>query len=154
MESLKQLFVKRVDLARNFYLPDKRDEDAGYDLRASFPDFFKESGRTINPGQRALIPTNLILSIPRGYYGRIAPRSGLAFKSGVDTLAGVIDSGYRAEVGVILLNTDKHDSFTVREGDRIAQLIIESCLTCDLIEVNELPSSERGEDGYGSTGMK
>jgi len=148
---IPQLFVRRADPSRNFYLPEKRSEDAGYDLKAALT---QQCGILIEPGERSLIPTNLVLSIPKGFYGRIAPRSGLAFKFGIDILAGVIDSGYRAEVGIIILNTDKRSLFQVKEGDRIAQLIIEPYLTCDMLEVHELSGSERGQGGFGSTGTR
>ena len=96
-------------------------------------------------------PTGISISIPRGYYGRVAPRSGLALRDGIDVLAGVIDAGYRGEVGVILINFgDK--SFAFRKGDRIAQLIIEKCHEVEWQEVDELNGTARGDDGFGSSG--
>jgi dUTP pyrophosphatase len=100
------------------------------------------------------VNTGIQIAIPEGYYGRIAPRSGLAVKHGIDVLAGVVDSGYRGEVGVVLQNLGLMD-FEYREGDRIAQLIIEKCHDVEWEEVEseeDLVSSERGEGGFGSTG--
>jgi F-type H+-transporting ATPase subunit alpha len=90
--------------------------------------------------------------IPDGYYGRIAPRSGLAVKSGINVLAGVIDSDYRGEIMVVLHNTDQHHSYHYAKGDRIAQLIIETCYHLDIEYVDSLEPTERGQDGFGSTG--
>ena len=92
------------------------------------------------------------MSIPAGCYGRIAPRSGLAYKSGIDVMAGVIDADYRGDIGVILYNTDVKD-FEFKKGDRIAQLIIEKCYTTEWKEVEELHSSVRLGNGFGSTGL-
>lgn len=122
------------------------DAAAGYDLCST------ETVR-IAPQQRKLIKTGLALSIPEGYYGRIAPRSGLAFKFGIDVLAGVIDADYRGELGVILYNSGLAD-FLVNDGDRIAQLIIEKCHKVEWLEVNELEESVRSDGGFGSTGSK
>jgi dUTP pyrophosphatase len=121
--------------------------DAGYDLYASV------DGR-IAGKQREVVNTGIQIAIPEGHYGRIAPRSGLAVKHGIDVLAGVVDSGYRGEVGVVLQNLGLMD-FEYREGDRIAQLIIEKCHDVEWEEVEseeDLVSSERGEGGFGSTG--
>jgi dUTP pyrophosphatase len=118
--------------------------DAGYDLYAIGHDIIKA-------GERQLVSTGISISIPRGYYGRVAPRSGLALRDGIDVLAGVIDAGYRGEVGVILMNFgDKN--FAFRKGDRIAQLIIEKCHEVEWQEVDELNGTTRGDDGFGSSG--
>ncbi len=106
----------------------------------------------IEAGQRALVPTGISMAIPAHLYGRVAPRSGLALKSGIDTLAGVIDSDYRGEIGVMLLNTSDNP-FTIRHGDRVAQLVIERVATAFLIEVDSLGGSSRGDGGFGSTGV-
>jgi dUTP pyrophosphatase len=120
--------------------------DAGYDLYST------EEG-VILAGERKLIKTGISLAIPHGNYGRIAPRSGLAYKSGLDVFAGVIDSTYRGEVGVILFNSSKNDfSYTI--GDRIAQIIIEQCFTVDFQEVDGLCDTTRGDSGFGASGMK
>lgn len=95
-------------------------EAAGYDLYAAEDNIVYSMSRT-------LIKTNISIAIPEGYYGRIAPRSGLAFKNGIDILAGVIDSDYRGDIGVILFNTSTNSEFKVKSGDRIAQIIIEKC---------------------------
>ncbi len=117
---------------------------AGYDLYAA------ESGE-IDPLKRFLIKTNISIAIPKGYYGRIAPRSGLAYKNGIDVMAGVIDSDYRGDVGVILYNTGI-EVFSFGRGDRIAQLIIEKCHRADWLQVDDLSGTGRGDGGYGHTG--
>ena len=118
--------------------------DAGYDLYSS------ESG-SIPPNSRSIVKTGISIAIPPGYYGRVAPRSGLAVKFGIDVLAGVIDSGYRGEVGVVLQNLS-NDSFNFKEGERIAQLILEQCNSVEWIELDELKDSQRSDGGFGSTG--
>ncbi len=118
--------------------------DAWYDL-------FSTESYVLKHGERKLFKTNISTAIPHGYYGRIAPRSGLAYKHGIDVLAGVIDSGYRGDIGIILINFWEED-FTVNEGDKIAQFIIEKCHYVERQEVSELPESERGEGWRWSTG--
>jgi dUTP pyrophosphatase len=102
--------------------------------------------------QRKMVATGVQLEIPEGYYGRIAPRSGLALKQGIDVLAGVIDSSYRGEIKVIIFNTDNQKVFKVNVGDRIAQLIIEKHYNFDFVEVEDLETTDRGEGGFGSSG--
>jgi len=105
---------------------------------------------TLGPGERKLVPTGLAVEIPPGWYGRVAPRSGLAANHGVDMLAGVIDSDYRSEVKVLMINFGAAPvSFDA--GERIAQLIIERAAVCDYIWADELSDTERG-GGFGSTG--
>jgi len=99
-----------------------------------------------------MVKTGLSVEIPEGYYGRIAPRSGLAHKNGIDVLAGVVDSSYRGEIRVILYNTDKEETLQVRSGDRIAQMIVERHYNFEFVEVEDLSVTERGEGGFGSTG--
>lgn len=118
--------------------------DAGYDL-------YSLSYGSLAPGHRMLVSTGISLAIPEGYYGRVAPRSGLAAKSGLDVLAGVVDSGYRAEVKVVLINLGSAP-YLVEEGARIAQLIIEKCHSVDWQEVAELDDTARSQGGFGSTG--
>jgi len=118
---------------------------AGYDLYAAEAAVVPRLGRK-------LIKTNISLAIPINYYGRIAPRSGLAYKNGIDVLAGVIDSDYRGDIGVILYNTDNNNDFSVNVGDKIAQIIIEPCAYSNFVISNELPTSKRGHGGYGHTG--
>lgn len=117
---------------------------AGYDL-------YSAEDVVVEPLSRKLIKTNIALAIPLGFYGRIAPRSGLALKHGIDVLAGVIDSDYRGDIGVILYNTDTNNSYSVRIGDRIAQIIFEKCYSPILIESN-LSQTDRANNGYGHTG--
>lgn len=119
--------------------------DAGADIRSS-------EDVVVPPLGRAVVPTGVRMKIPEGYYGRIAPRSGLAHKYGIDVLAGVVDSSYRGEIKVILHNTDKNEEFRVFAGDRIAQLIVEKHYNFDFFEVEELDSTERGAAGFGSSG--
>ena len=133
-------------LSENATLPVQGSEHAaGYDLYAS------EEGIVLSEC-RLLIKTNISISIPDGYYGRIAPRSGLAYKSGIDVMAGVIDADYRGDIGVILYNTDVKD-FEFKKGDRIAQLIIEKCHKVEWQEVSKLEDSVRLDRGFGSTGV-
>lgn len=125
---------------------------AGYDL-------FSTQTVTIPPKHRVLIKTDIGVILPRETYGRIAPRSGLAYKHGLDVFGGVIDSDYRGNIGVILFNSDS-DEYTVNKGDKIAQLIIEKCFNnleekCLTLEEAEYETewfTPRGEGGFGSTG--
>ena len=117
---------------------------AGYDLCSL-------GGLTIAPGKRVIVPTGLSITVPIGTYGRVAPRSGLAVKHGINVLAGVIDRDYTGEVGVVLVNHNDED-FIINEGDRVGQLIMEKIETPDVEEVEELEATERGEGGFGSTG--
>jgi dUTP pyrophosphatase len=105
------------------------------------------------PGERALVPTGLAVAIPEGYAGFVQPRSGLAAKHGISIVntPGLVDSGYRGELLVNLLNTDPRDAFVVEAGMRIAQLVILPIPELDLVEVDELPESERGVRGFGSS---
>ncbi|CAL3964220.1 hypothetical protein PZA11_001635 [Diplocarpon coronariae] len=117
---------------------------AGYDLYAA-----KE---TVVPARgKALVETDLSMAVPAGTYGRIAPRSGLASKHMIDTGAGVIDADYRGQVKVLLFNHGERD-FEVKEGDRVAQLVLERIYTPEVLEVAELEESARGAGGFGSTG--
>ena len=119
---------------------------AGYDLYAA-------EEVLVNTMGRKLVKTNISISIPEGYYGRIAPRSGLAYKNGIDVLAGVIDSDYRGDIGVILLNTDHNLDFEVNVGDRIAQIIIEKYHSVNWETVETLDATVRSEGGFGSSGV-
>ncbi|MCH8554481.1 MAG: dUTP diphosphatase, partial [Schleiferiaceae bacterium] len=108
----------------------------------------------LNPGDYELVPTGLFLALPEGYEAQVRPRSGLAFKHGVTVLnsPGTIDADYRGEVGVLLINHGKVP-FTVNDGERIAQLIIAEVKQISWNEVTELPTTERGSGGFGSTGI-
>jgi dUTP pyrophosphatase len=121
------------------------ETDAGIDICAA-------EFATILPLSRKAISTGISVEIPGGYYGRIAPRSGLALKSGIDVMAGVVDSGYRGEIKVILYNTDNDRHFCIAPGDKIAQLIIEKHYNFEFVEASKLTDSERGEKGFGSSG--
>ena len=125
-----------------------RPGDAGLDLRAA------EDAELAPAGGRALVATGLAIAIPEGYAGFVQPRSGLARNHGVTCLntPGLIDSGYRGELKVLLVNTDPDEPFPVRRGQRIAQLVIQPVVTASLVEVDQLPPSERGSGGFGSTG--
>jgi dUTP pyrophosphatase len=105
------------------------------------------------PGERALVPTGLAVAIPEGYAGFVQPRSGLATKHGISIVntPGLVDSGYRGELLVNLVNTDQRDAFVVEPGMRIAQLVILPIPELELVEVDELPESERGVRGFGSS---
>jgi dUTP pyrophosphatase len=122
--------------------------DAGVDLRAS-DDLTIAAG-----GGRALVPTGLSIAIPDGFAGFVHPRSGLAYKHGVTVLntPGLIDSGYRGELKVLLINTDPETDFHVVRGERIAQLVIQAYEQVNFVEVDDLADSERGLGGFGSTG--
>jgi len=138
------LSVKR--LSENAVLPVPGSEfAAGLDLSSAV-------ALQIPAGQRALVKTDLSIACPPGTYARIAPRSGLALKRGIDVLAGVVDADYRGPVGVILFNTSDQD-FEIQQGDRIAQLILELIVHPNVVEVDELPETLRGAGGFGSTGI-
>jgi dUTP pyrophosphatase len=122
--------------------------DAGADLCA-------RTAITLAPaGGRGVVPTGLAIAIPDGYAGFVLPRSGLALRHGVTCLntPGLIDAGYRDEVRVILVNTDPSEPYTVQRGDRIAQLVVQAVEASSFVVVDELPDSERGLRGFGSTG--
>ena len=108
----------------------------------------------IGPGGRAVVGTGLAVAIPPGHAGLVVPRSGLAARHGLGKVnaPGLIDPGYRGEVKVILLNTDRAEAFVVEPGMRIAQLVIVELPSVELVEVEELPPSERGDGGLGSSG--
>jgi dUTP pyrophosphatase len=128
-------------------VPDRAYEgDAGLDLAAC-------ERHELGPGERAVVGTGLSVEIPEGYAGFVQPRSGLAAKHGITIVnaPGLIDSGYRGEVLVILLNTDRTDTFVVEPGMRIAQLVIQAVEEVELVEADELAASERGTRGHGSS---
>ena len=142
---LLEINVKK--LSENAIVPTQGTKfAAGYDLYAA-------EDSVVVCGTRKLIKTNISMEITPGYYGRIAPRSGLAYKSGIDVLAGVIDSDYRGDIGVILYNTDKNIDFEIKKGDRIAQIIFEACYSATLNTVENLDNTLRESGGFGSTGV-
>ena len=120
--------------------------DAGFDLAAC-------EGVELAPGERALVGTGIAVAIPDGYAGFVQPRSGLAAKHGITIVntPGLVDSGYRGEICVALLNTDRRETFLVEPGMRIAQLVIVPLPDVTPLEVDELPPSERGVRGFGSS---
>lgn len=109
---------------------------------------------TLAPGERALVPTGISIALPDGYAAFVHPRSGLAIKHGVTMVnaPGTVDAGYRGELQCIMINHDPQESITFKKGDRIAQLVIQRVERAEFIEVQELPGSGRGTDGFGSTG--
>ena len=122
--------------------------DAGIDLRA------RESMVLKAGGGRGLVPTGVAVALPEGYAGFVQPRSGLALSHGITCLntPGLIDSGYRGELKVLLVNTDSSRDYEVKRGERIAQLVIQAVEHATLTLVDELPPSDRGHDGFGSSG--
>ena len=144
MPEVDTLLVKK--LSEDATLPYRGTEwSAGFDLSASRPE-------TIPAGGRKLVHTDISVACPPGTYARIAPRSGLALKKGIDCGAGVVDADYRGEVGVILFNLGEED-LEVKKGDRIAQLILEKISMAAVEEVKELSKTVRGAGGFGSTGV-
>ena len=123
---------------------------AGMDLRANI-----DAPITLAPGERKLIPTGIYIALPVGYEAQVRPRSGLALKHGIGlaNMLGTVDSDYRADVGVILINLGQ-ENFVVNDGDRIAQMVIAKHETAEWDVVEELDETERGEGGYGHTGVK
>ena len=122
--------------------------DAGADITSS-------ESVVLAPGQRALVKTGVSIALPDGYVAYVMPRSGLALKHGIALVnsPGTIDAGYRGEIGVILLNTDRENEFHIERGDRIAQLVIQPVVRAEFIPVSELPGTHRGAGGFGSTGL-
>ena len=123
--------------------------DAGLDLVAC-------ERHELGPGERALVGTGIAVAIPEGHAGLVTPRSGLAAKNGVTIVntPGLVDSGYRGELRVILHNTDRHETVVIEPGMRIAQLVVVSVPEVALREVDELPGSERGSSGFGSSDQR
>lgn len=126
----------------------QRDGDAGLDLHAA-------ADVTLGPGERAVVGTGIAVAIPPGYAGLTTPRSGLAARLGLSIVntPGVVDSGYRGEIKLILTNLDPTAKIELRRGERVAQLLLVPVATAEVTEVDELPGSERGEGGFGSTGV-
>jgi dUTP pyrophosphatase len=123
------------------------DDDAGYDLRAIEP-------ATLAPGERAMIPTGIAIELPSGHAGLVLPRSGLAARHGIALVnaPGLIDAGYRGELKVLLLNTDREAAFEIAAGDRIAQLVVVAVAPTEVVESDALAATARGEGGFGSSG--
>ena len=128
-------------------IPERAYEgDAGLDLASC-------EHAVLGPGERAVVATGLVVEIPHGYAGFVQPRSGLAARHGIGVVnsPGLIDSGYRGEIRVVLLNTDRESEFTVEPGMRIAQLVVAPVASVRVVEADELAASERGARGFGSS---
>ncbi|MGM5482215.1 MAG: dUTP diphosphatase [Nanobdellota archaeon] len=141
MELKIKKITKDVDMPNFAY-----EHDAAFDLRASHDEVIKAK-------EKKIIKTGLQMAIPKGYVGLIWDRSGMAAKYTLHTLAGVIDSGYRGEVGVVIINLGDEE-FPVKKNMRIAQMLIQPIETPSIIEVDNLEDSQRGEGGFGSSGTK
>jgi dUTP pyrophosphatase len=142
---MTELPVKRLHAEAT--LPTRAYEgDAGLDLSAC-------ERVELGPGERAVVSTGLAVAIPEGHAGLVLPRSGLAVRHGIGKVnaPGLIDAGYRGELKVVLLNTDRNERFVVEPGMRIAQLVVVPVAMAEPMEVTELPASERGERGFGSS---
>jgi len=141
-----QVLVRRLDPSVPLPVYGKPG-DAGADI-ATRIDF------TLQPGERALIPTGLSIALPNGYAAFVHPRSGLAIKHGVSMVntPGTVDAAYRGELQIILINHDPKNAISFSKGDRIAQLVIQKVEHANFVEVDNLPGSERGAGGFGSTG--
>jgi dUTP pyrophosphatase len=126
-----------------------REGDAGLDLTSC-------EAATLDPGARAAVGTGIAVEIPEGHAGLVVPRSGLALRHGLSVVnaPGVIDAGYRGEVRVILLNTDLEHVFRIEPGMRIAQLLVVPAIAVDVVESGALTATERGEGGFGSSGLR
>jgi len=138
-----QLKIKKLNseaIVPHYAHPD----DAGFDL-------FSTEMREIAPMSRVQIPTGIALEIPTGYVGLVWDKSGLSHKNGLKTLGGVIDAGYRGEVKVGIINLSA-ETYLLEKGHKVAQMIIQKKETCEIIEVDELSDTARGEGGFGSTG--
>ena len=145
MCEIMQLKIRRID--KMLPLPCyAKKSDAALDLRSSID-------CVIKPNESKTIPSGIAVEIPQGYFGSVRDRSGLASKFAIHTLAGVIDSGYRGEIGIVLINLGKED-FKITKSDRIAQIIIQPILQPEIVEVESLDESDRGIGGFGSTGIK
>ncbi len=126
------------------------EQSAGLDLRASLTEPIE-----LKPLERKLIPTGLHIALPPGYEAQVRPRSGLALKHGLTVLnsPGTVDADYRGEIGVLLINLSD-EPFVVHDGERIAQMVVARCEQAEFVEVEVLSETERGEGGYGHTGLK
>ena len=143
-----RLAVRRLEADAR--LPSRSyDDDAGFDLYAA-------EAATVPAGGRASVRTGIALEVPERHAGLVLPRSGLAAKHGIALVnaPGLIDAGYRGEVRVLLLNTDAGEDFEIAVGDRIAQLLVVRVEAPDVVEVDELATSDRGEAGFGSSGRR
>lgn len=148
---MKKVLFKKLPHAAGLQLPSyESSHAAGMDVRAAL-----EEPKMLHPGERALVPTGLQMALPEGYEAQIRPRSGLAYRNGITMLntPGTIDADYRGEVKVLAINHGD-EAFTIHHGDRIAQMVIAPVQQMFVEEVDELPDSERGSGGFGSTGIE
>tara|TARA_Y100001938_G_scaffold7351_1_gene9056 strand:+ start:2062 stop:2511 length:450 start_codon:yes stop_codon:yes gene_type:complete len=149
METFKERLKVRCKikkLSSDAQMPTKaHSSDAGYDLYSSEPII-------LAPMERKVVKTGIAIALPTSLYGRVAPRSGLAVKKGLDVLAGVVDSSYRGEVGVVLINLS-NERIYLDKGSKIAQLILEAHHDAQWEEVDSLPESDREDRGFGSSGQ-
>lgn len=146
-----KIVFKKLDHAKDLELPSYESEfAAGMDIRAAVTEPV-----TLKPGERRLIPTGLKMAMPKGYEAQIRPRSGLAYRNGITMLntPGTIDADYRGELKVLAVNLGS-ETFEIKHGDRIAQMIIAPVIQAEVEEVDNLIKTERGEGGFGSTGVK
>lgn len=147
MEKIK---VKVINVSQNELPEYKTPQSAGMDLRANISETVE-----LHPMERKLIPTGIKIQLPEGYEAQVRPRSGLALKHGITVLntPGTVDADYRNEIGALLINLSQ-DTFFIEPNDRIAQLVIAKHETAEWVEVDVLDDSERGEQGFGHTGVK
>lgn len=145
-----QLKVKVINKSKHELPAYSTPQSAGMDLRANIDESF-----TLHPMERKLITTGIYMALPIGYEAQIRPRSGLALKHGITVLntPGTVDADYRGEVMVLLVNLSQED-FIVNDGERIAQMVIAKHEQADFVEVTELDETDRGDGGYGHTGVK
>jgi dUTP pyrophosphatase len=145
-----KLKFKRLSGGEDIALPEYGTEGAsGLDLRAAV-----KEPVTLQPGEIRLVPTGLAVSIPRGYEAQVRPRSGLALRYGIGMVnsPGTIDSDYRGEIGLIMVNWGR-EPFVIKRGDRIAQMVITTVLKAEVVEVDDLEPTSRGDGGFGHSGM-
>ena len=143
--------IKQLPHGEGMPLPAYQTPDAaGLDLLAAIPD---DQPLTLSPGQRVLVPTGLVIALPAGFEAQVRPRSGLAARHGVTVLnaPGTIDADYRGEIAVLLINHGEAP-FSIRRGERIAQMVVAPVSQVELVETEALPATSRGAGGFGSTG--
>ena len=142
--------VKIINNSNNPLPKYQTGQSAGMDLYA-----YLKGEIGLNPGERTLVPTGIHIELPSGYEAQIRPRSGLAYKNGITVInsPGTIDSDYRGEIGILLINLSNED-FEINSGDRIAQMVLSKYEIPNFIDTTEISISQRGEEGFGSTGKK